>query len=74
MSDGTHSGGRVKLSYSIERLSPGCAYVYLPNHPRSFRCVARTVEVTPGVMLDLDASGAVIGIEVLADTEEGTER
>ncbi len=28
--------------------------------------VARTTEVAPGVMLDLDASGQVVGIEVLS--------
>jgi uncharacterized protein YuzE len=49
------------------------AYLYLPNHPASAGCVARTVRLDsvldnkgrPEIMLDLDAFGAVIGIEIL---------
>ena len=35
--------------------------------------VASTTEVAPGVMIDLDASGQMIGIEVLNVRPRGTE-
>jgi len=49
------------------------AYLYLPNHPATAGCVARTVRLDsllddtegPEIILDIDASGTVIGIEIL---------
>jgi Protein of unknown function (DUF2283) len=50
------------------------AYLYLPNHPTSAGCVARSVRLAglmpdykgPDIVFDLDASGTVIGIELLS--------
>jgi len=63
--EGTIGGGSVTIGYMVER-DADAAYVYLPNHPRTFRCVARTAQITPGVLLDLNAAGEVIGIEVIS--------
>ncbi len=50
----------------------GAAYLSLPKHPRTQGCVSRTVSLRdmlpnsgPEINLDLDATGAVIGIEIL---------
>lgn len=46
--------------------STGAIYLYLPAHPRTPGCVARTVEAKAGsVMIDLDACCTPIGVEVL---------
>lgn len=46
--------------------STGATYVYLPKHPRTPGCVARTVEAEPGaITIDFDAEGAPIGVEIL---------
>jgi uncharacterized protein YuzE len=58
---------------TAERISgTTAAYLYLPNHPASAGCVARTVRLDSvlnykgsDIMIDLDATGAVIGIEIL---------
>lgn len=38
----------------------GCMYLYL-----SEKDVARTVETRPGVLIDYDAEGDIVGIEIL---------
>ena len=48
-------------------------YLYLSKHPGAAGCVKRTIPVSefipnyagPTILLDLDAAGEVIGIEVL---------
>ena len=67
----TNEGFRL----TVERISQTtAAYLYLPNHSASAGCVAGTVRLDtllrdhkgPDIALDLDASGAVIGIEILS--------
>jgi hypothetical protein len=55
--------------YQWERdADTGARYFYLPGHPRSFRCVKRTVDLGEGLSLDYDRNGRLIGIEHLVPT------
>ena len=38
----------------------GCTYVTVSEHP-----IARTVEVSQGVLVDMDAVGGIVGVEVI---------
>lgn len=51
--------------------STGAVYVYLPGHPSAPGCVARTVELAPGVLIDHDAAGRIIGVEVVNQHRRG---
>jgi len=60
-----------RLTASGER-GDAAAYVYLPRHPRTSGCVMKTVRLRSvleyagaDINLDFDATGAVIGIEIL---------
>lgn len=38
----------------------GCTYVTVTKQP-----IARTVEVSQGVLVDMDAAGGIVGVEVI---------
>lgn len=50
------------------------AYLYFPNHPTSAGCVVQNIRLGglvadykgPDIAFDLDASGSIIGIEILS--------
>lgn len=50
-------GNRITLSVDT---SVGAAYINLSGEP-----VVETIELNPDVQVDLDASGAVVGVELL---------
>lgn len=59
---------RIFLEVSFRRGKPFAAYLRLPRQPGA--TVARTVEAEPGILADLDASGAVLAVEIVYPSAE----
>ncbi len=71
---------KKKISFSFANKAHDLVYVYLPGHPRqvdgSRGCVKQSIRLVdlmdyegPDLIIDFDASGRLIGVEIDADVE-----
>lgn len=58
----------IFLEVSFRHGKPFAAYLRLPRLPGA--AVARTIEAEPGILADLDAQGAVLGVEIVSPSPE----
>lgn len=56
-----HPEGLEPVGYTVDE-EAGCAYFHLTDGQRS---VARTVAITPWLLVDYDAAGRPLGVELL---------